>query len=655
MTNKKIGVYICHCGGNISDYVDVKKVKESIEHEPGVLVAKTVMFACSDSTQQEMIQDIKEKGLDAIVVASCSPKLHELTFRGVANRAGLNQFKYVHANIREQVSWAHSDNPNGATEKAIGTVKGAIAKVADTVPLKTVVVEAVQSVLIVGGGISGMKAALQYSDMGINSFLIEKSPFLGGRISQWSSTFPTGKKGKDIALELFEELKKRANITIFTNAELVGRSGSMGNFNVKIKISPRYVKKPFQQVNEAIEKCPVEIEDEFNFGLTKKKAIYKPFEGVFPDIPAIDTKACTKCGICAKLAGDAIDLNEKEQVLSLNVGAILVASGFDPYTPKEGEYGYKKSPFVVTLPQLERILELNKGDKLVYNGKEIKTMAFIYCVGSRQKKTDENQEVNTYCSRYCCSSTVFTSASMMKKYPYLKMYHMYRDIRTYGKNEPFYEEASRSGVVFMKYNENEPPQVTIENGMPNVTVKDMLTDNEILEISPDMLVLVVGMVPRENSVLDNVLKISKGRDRFYNEVHIKLKPVETVIGGIYLAGASQGPKNSVEAVASSLAAVSKASPMLFSGKVELEPLVAKIDPVKCTMCGKCFEACPYDAIQKGNVNGKEVATVVEVICKGCGACVPSCPEDAIDVSGYTDTQMTDMISAILKNGGVAHE
>jgi heterodisulfide reductase subunit A len=651
MVNKKIGVYICHCGGNISDYVDVNAVKKAVENIPGVALVKTVMFACADSTQQEIIKDIKDYKLDAIVVASCSPKLHLHTFRRVAEQAGLNPYKYIQANIREQVSWAHSDDPKGATEKAINVVKGAITRAKLAVELEPIKVKAIPAVLIIGAGISGLRAALAFSQMGIKVYCIEKSPFVGGRVAQWGNLYPDGSEGRSILSNLIAEIKKRDNITIFTNAELVEKSGSAGNFSVKIKIYPRFVIKNCDRFHEAIQKCPVEVPDDFNFGLTKRKAIYKPYENAYPELPAIDKEACNKCGECVKVCGDAIDLNQKESFVELKVGAILVMTGFDPYTPKVGEFGYGNSRNIITLQELERILDINhQQNEFVFQNQKINNVAFIYCVGSRQKKEAE-KKVNEYCSRYCCTAAIFMALNLIKRFPYLNIYHLFRDIRTYGKNELFYEAASRNGNVFIKYDENDPPTVTLKNGSLVVSVNDMLTNREHLEIPVDLVVLVTGMIPRSNENLSNVLKIPTGRDGFFNEVHPKLKPVETVISGIYIAGAAQGPKNIQESISSALSAVSKSSSWLMKGEIRLEPNIASVDEDLCVWCGKCLEACPYEAITKISKDKKEVAYIKKESCKGCGACVPVCPVDAIQIKGYTDREIMEHICSMIKAGG----
>ncbi len=334
---KKIGVYICHCGGNISDYVDVEQVRRAIEEE-GVEMVKTTMFACADSSQKEMVADIKERNLDGMVVASCSPKLHLLTFRAVAERAGLNKYNYVHANIREQVSWPHSDDREGATQKAIRTVKAAIARVRYAGSPETIRIPAVRAVAVIGAGVAGMRAALELSKMGCQVFLIENAPYTGGRTSQWDVLFTSEESGESLTTRLYHELRQRGNVNIFTNTEVIAASGSIGNFTLQIRVRPYYagLNGDSENLSAAIKACPVETGDPFNFNLTSRKALYLPFPGEHPQKPVIDMRYCTRCGECGKICRD-IDLSRQEETLSLTVGSVVVATGFDPlHTSKRG-------------------------------------------------------------------------------------------------------------------------------------------------------------------------------------------------------------------------------------------------------------------------------------------------------------------------------
>ena len=640
----KIGVYVCMCGSNISDYVDVEKVKEASEKIDGVHIAKTTMFACADSTQQEIENDIKEQNLDAIVVASCSPKLHLFTFRNVAQRAGLNPFNYVQVNIREQVSWAHSDNPKLATEKAIKLVQAGIERVKYSKELTPIIIPSKNAVAVVGAGISGMRAAIELAEMGTTVHLIEREHFVGGRTSQWNVLFTTNETGQEVISRLYQQIDSHPNITLYTGTEIIAKKGSVGEFNLKLKIKPRFIKPDckhdISDLEKAIAVCPIEVDDEFNFNITKRKAIYKNYASEFPKIPAIDYEICNKCGECVKICDD-IDLNQKPEEVNITVGAIQLCTGFDPYEPNKGEFGYGEIDNVITLQQFKRLIELDEG-ALIYNNKKIKNIAYVYCVGSRQIDGP-----NKYCSRYCCTSAIHTAILVKEKYPNINNFHFNRGIRTYGKQEKLYHEASEAGDIFLQSFEEAPPTVEIQGNETIVKINDILTNNEELEINADLVVLITGMVPRDYKDIVNILKVPIGRDKFFNEIHPKLRPVETVIDGVLISGACQAPLNITESVKSSLAAASKVNSLVSSGEIELEPTMAIIHNDKCTWCNKCTEACPYDAISKIKINEKEIAEVSKTLCKGCGMCLPVCPENAIDLIGYTDKEMESMIEALI--------
>jgi heterodisulfide reductase subunit A len=567
---RRIGVYVCHCGGNISDYVDVQAVVDAVKDEPGVVVAKHTMFACSDAGQQEMEQDIETQNLDGLVVASCSPKLHVVTFRGVAKRSGLNPYEYSQANIREQCSWAHTDNPAAATSKAIGLVRGVIARTRLTEPLEPLIVETTQKALIIGGGIAGLRAAIGLADIGLGVFLVEREPELGGWVGRLGPTYPHERNGRELIAHLVAEARKRPAIKIFTGAEVVSKAGSFGNYRVGIRIG-----------------------------------------------------------------GDPL------QTIPVEVGSIVVATGSDTYQPAEGEFGAGLDG-VLTLPEFKELIDSANG-QLRYHDKPVRSLAYVYCVGSRQP------DGNEYCSRYCCAATAHASIRVSELDPRVRQYHLYRDIRTYGSFEILYTEARKDGAVYVKYPDDAPPAVARDrSGGLAVTVRDLLSGDEELEIPVDLVVLVTGMIPRRNEELVGLLKLPLGRDGFFNEIHPKLRPVETMVDGVLIAGACQGPKNSSESVASGLAAVTQSASVLKKGVAELDPLVATVDPDACNMCGKCLDACPYGAIEQLSLNGREVAAISETGCKGCGGCVPMCPENAIDLRGYTDAQITAMIDGLLE-------
>jgi heterodisulfide reductase subunit A len=574
-SERRIGVYVCHCGGNISDYVDVQAVVDAVKDEPGVAVAKHMMFACSDAGQQEMERDIDEQKLDGLVVASCSPKLHVVTFRGVAKRAGLNPYEYSQANIREQCSWTHSDDPVGATRKAIGLVRGVIARTRLTEALEPLVVETTQKALIIGGGIAGLRAAIGLADIGLGVFIVEREAELGGWVGRFGPMYPHERNGGELIAKLVAEVRKRPAIKVFAGAEVVSKAGSFGNYEVGIRVSA-----------------------------------------------------------------------DPPETITVAVGSIVVATGFDAYQPLEGEFGAGLDG-VVTLPEFKALVDGAANGALRYGGKSVRSIVYVYCVGSRQP------DGNEYCSRYCCTATAHASIRVSGLDPKIRQYHLYRDIRTYGFFELLYTEARKEGAVYVKYPDDAPPVVAREkSGGLTVTVRDLLSGDEELEIPVDLVVLVTGMVPRRNEELVGILKLPLGRDGFFNEIHPKLRPVETMVDGVLIAGACQGPKNSAESVASGLAAVTQSASVLKKGVAELDPLVATVDPDRCTWCGKCENACPYGAIEKLSLNGREVAAISEAGCKGCGGCVPMCPENAIDLRGYTDAQITAQIDGLLQEAAV---
>ena len=639
--NNKLGVYICHCGGNISDYVDVEKVRQLIENEEGVFLAKTTMFACSDSSQKEMVEDIKNNQLDGVVVASCSPKLHLLTFRAVTERGELNKYNYVHANIREQASWAHSDDKVGATEKAIHIVKAAIAKVRYSESLVPIKISSIKSVAVIGGGVAGMKAAIELSDLRCQVYLIEREYFVGGRVAQWDSLFTTNETGKELVTRLYNDLVKRGNITVYTGTEVISYSGNIGDFKLKIKTTPRYIKERCNlgELQNAIDACPVEVPDEFNFNITRRKAIYHNFPSEYPQSPVIDIKNCTRCGACEKIC-ENVDFSQKEEITNINVGSVLMATGFDPYIPADGEFGYNLFDNVITLPQFKRMIDLSN-ERLTFKGREIKNIAYIYCVGSRQVEGE-----NKYCSRYCCTSAIHAATTAKKKFRDIYNFHFNRGIRTYGKQEVLYDESSKMGDIYLQSYENDPPVVTSLNNKTIVRINDILTGKREMEVEADLVVLVTGMVPRKDNSIGSLFKLPRGRDKFFNEIHMKLRPVETVIDGITISGACQGPKNIMETVNSALSAAAKSYSYVSKGELELEPIIARIDKDLCTWCNACSMACPFDAVKMEEDKTKAFAIINNSVCKGCGMCLPVCPTDAIDLIAYSNTEIESMIDAL---------
>jgi heterodisulfide reductase subunit A len=584
MKNKKIGVYVCHCGSNISDVVDIEKTLEILAKTEEIHILKSTMFACSDSAQKEIVEDIREKGLEGLVVASCSPKLHVPTFRNVAKRAGLNPYQYAQVNIREQSSWAHSDQPGLATEKAIQLIRAGIAKVRYSRALDPIWIDADNSVAVIGAGITGLRTALGLGRLGTKVYLLEKEHRTGGKITEWGKLTGYEKTGKDLAEHVYRSVSEMDNVEIMTGAEVDSVNGSVGDFSLNVNL--------------------------------------------IPDLPPTDKKSS----------------EQKPENRQIKTGAVILATGFDNYQPGHGEFGYGNHPAIITLDELKTYLARN-GSIAHWEGQPVRQIAFIYCVGSCQAEGE-----NKYCSRICCTLALDTSLQISKTDAGIHCIHLYRQIRTYGKQELIYEEACRKGDLFLKFDDEDPPEVEVENGSLSIRIRDQLTMGREMEIRPDLIILVNGMVPSAGyEKTAEMFKAPLGRDRFFNEVHPKLRPVETVIDGVFIAGTCQGPKNIAESVKSGMSAVAKSNALLRNEKIELDPTIAFIDPAKCTWCDLCKEICPFDAISQEQHDGKQVAAVISSSCKGCGMCTPVCPSDAIDLIGYTNAEIEGMIESMIIN------
>jgi heterodisulfide reductase subunit A2 len=662
----RVGVYICHCGGNISDVVDVQKVCEHAQALGGVAVARTHMFMCSDPGQQLIQEDIKREGLNRVVVASCSPRLHEQTFRRAVQRGGLNPYLYEHANIREQVSWVTHNDPAAATHKAAGLVGAAVAKAKELEPLDSLRVNAWKRAIVLGGGVSGLKCALDLAAYGIPVTLVEKSPFLGGRMAQLDRLYPTGEEALSVLQPLLEKVTTTPEIDILTYANVVEISGYVGNFTLQVQQLPRGVKDGFDKLSVATAACPVEVPTEQDFGLTMRKAIYKTHPASQPSTPAIDWDVCDRCSRCVGVAGGEIDLNQEPKTVEVKAGIVVVATGFDPYVPGLAEYGYGEFPEVITLPQAIRLIADQRkiGADLNWKGRMVRSVAFIHCVGSRQiegiHQPKEGEKLHEYCSRVCCTTTLAAANDIREYFPETQVFDFHRDIRTYGQgHEEYYENASRKGVVFFRFAPEEQPVVERANGESKlplvVRVKDLLTWGEEVEVPVDLVVLGVGMVPRDVNDIVSLFKLPVGTDEFLLEVHPKLRPVESAVNGVLLAGTAQGPKDITESTVAASAAAARAASLLSRGYVELDPFVAEIDSSLCDGCGKCIESCGYPGtitlhpkLQAQTTEGK-VAEVNTALCKGCGACVAACPQRAIQVKGWTLGQFDAMVDAICEN------
>ena len=659
----RIGVYICHCGVNIAATVDVEDVAKYAEKLPNVVLAKHYMYMCSAPAQEMIKNDIKENGLNRVIVASCSPRMHELTFRKVVEEGGLNPYLFDMTNIREHCSWVHSEEPQKATKKTKDLIRMSVARAALLEPLQKRVVEVTVRALVIGAGISGMRNAIDLAERGFEVYLIEKEPNIGGRMAQLNKVYPTGDYALELLKPLINEVVSNPKIKLLTNSKIMDVEGYIGNFKAKVLTSPRHVDEKCDACGKCAAVCPIEVSSEFNFDLIRRKAIYIPFSEAVPHTYVVDDANCNKCGKCVEVCEKgAINLDEQPRETEIDVGTITAAIGHDLYEPPKGEFGYKVYENVITTGQLERLLNENgpsKGQLFRSGSNRLpESVVFISCVGSRQEPgiyqpIDKDRPLNRYCSRACCMTGLNNALEIKERYSKTRVYYIYRDIRTFGKgHEDYYRKAGEAGVIFIRYKPETPPVVSDELGSTVVTVQDVLTDNETFAIPADYVVLNVGMVPRAQAAeVQGMLKIAKGVEGFFTEAHAKLRPLDTPTDGIFLAGTVQGPKDITDSAAMGSAAAAKASVPLAKGKVELEPVVAHVELDKCDGCAMCVEPCTFKAISiEEHKEGDEVkkrAIVNEALCKGCGACAATCPPKAIYVKHFTLEQIAAMINALL--------
>jgi heterodisulfide reductase subunit A len=619
----KTGVYICYCGGNISDHVDVEALREKAIGIPGVAVARTNQFMCSDPGQELIMEDLKSGAVDRVVVASCAPSLHETTFRSAIKRAGGNPYIYEHANIREQVSWVH--HGDAATEKATRLVAAAAAKAGLLKPLEPIRVDATQHATVIGGGVAGLRAAKDLAGRGIDVLLIEKSPFLGGQTATLSTVAPTGEEAADLVQELAGQVLSDPAITVQTCSQVTAVDGYIGNFTLRV------VKQPPESPSKILKQSA---------DSEKESGAYISFHGVYHQPEP-----------------------EKTEESTLKTGVIVMATGFSTYQPRSGEYAYGETKHVITLPELIKAMALNSGNgqMLEFNGQKVRSVAMIHCVGSRLipgiHEEDETGYLNEYCSRTCCTAILHAANTIRETFPDTHVFDFYRDIRTYGRGqEDVYDRASHNNVVFMRFEADSSPEV-LQNQKAGdypltIRVKDTLTFGETVEVPVDLVVLAVGMEPNNVSDIVEMMKLPVGTDRFLLEVHPKLRPVEVAVGGVFLAGTCQAPMDIGEACNAAGAAAVKTSALLVKGFVELDPFVAEVDTAKCVGTGACLEACLNPGalnLIDTEINGKTVkrAHVTSALCLGCGACTAVCPENAININGWTLQQYEAMVDMIV--------
>ena len=661
---QRIGVFVCWCGSNIAATVDVKKVAETLGKEPGVVFSADYQYMCSQAGQDLVKNSIKEYGLTGVVICSCSPRMHEATFRKAAASAGVNPYMVEIANIREQCSWIHKDMAT-ATEKAVILGRAAIAKVHLNAPLTAGESPVTKRALVIGGGIAGIQTALDIADAGYEVDIVEKSPTIGGKMAQIDKTFPTLDCAACILTPKMVEAAQNEKIKIFSFSEVEEVKGFVGNFSVKIRRKARYVKEDIcTGCGACTEKCPMKkVPNEFNLGLDNRTAIYIPFAQAVPKVARIDPNYCLKlkngkCGLCSTVCeAKAIDYTQKDEFVEEKYGAIVAATGFNPIkVDKYDEFAYSQSPDVVTSLEYERLMNaagptggtlLRPSDKTHPH-----TIVFVQCVGSR---CDESKG-KSYCSKICCMYTAKHAMLTREKYPDTDVYVFYIDVRTPGKNfDEFYRRAVEEyGVHYIK---GMVGKVAPHDGKLTVQASDLIM-NEQIKIEADMVVLAAAIEPDKSArPLATMLTASMDTNDFFTEAHPKLRPVESPTAGVFLSGVCQGPKDIPETVAQASAAAAKVIGLLSKDKLTCNPCVAHSNEMMCNGCSTCANVCPYGAITYidkefrlggGKTETRRVASVNEAVCQGCGACTVACMSGAMDLKGFANKQIMAEVDAICK-------
>jgi len=647
----RIGVFICHCGENIAATVDCAKAAQELANHPGVVYSTDYKYMCSDPGQELVRKAIREQKLTGVIVAACSPRMHEPTFRRACSESGLNPFLCEIANVREQCSWVHTDREK-ATQKAVDIIRGMIEKVKRNSQLQTFRVPITRKALVIGGGIAGIQTALDIANAGQEVVLVERDLSLGGHMAQLSETFPTLDCSQCIMTPRMVEVAQHPKITLLTYAEVEEVGGFIGNFKVKVRLKARYVDtKKCTGCGACMTKCPSKkIPSEFDCGLGNRTAIYTPFPQAVPNKPAIDRANCIyfqkgKCGACSKVCPTgAIDYTMKDEYLDLEVGAIVVATGFQVQNADVyGEYGLGKYPDVVTGLQFERLASASgpTGGKILRpsDGKEPETVVFIQCAGSRDPAKGLK-----YCSKICCMYTAKHTMLYKHKVHHGQSHVFYMDIRAAGKG---YDEFTRRAIEedHACYLRGRVSKIYQQDGKLMVRGVDPLLGKPV-EIAADMVVLATAVVPQPDSrQLAQIVGVGYDENGFFNEAHPKLRPVETATAGVFLAGACQAPKDIPDSVSQGSAAASKVLALFSREELEREPVIAKTNENICAGCWGCYLACPFKAIEKKEIRDragnliKRVAYVNPGLCQGCGTCVSFCRSNGIDLEGFTEKQI----------------
>ena len=665
---QRIGVFVCHCGTNIAGTVDVKAVAEALKNEQGVVFSTEYQYMCSEAGQNLIKNAIKEEKLTGVVVCSCSPRMHEATFRKTAQSAGINPYMVEIANIREQCSWIHKDMAQ-ATEKAIILGRAAIAKVHLNAPLVAGESPVVKRALVIGGGIAGIQTALDIADAGFEVDIVEKKPTIGGKMTQLDKTFPTLDCAACILTPKMVDCAQNEKVKIYSYSEVESVSGFVGNFSVKIKKKARFVDETkCTGCGLCTEKCPMKrVPNEFNLGMNNRSAIYIPFAQAVPKIATIDPDHCNmlkngKCGLCAKICtAGAINYKQQDEIVEEKYGAIVVATGYNPISlEKYDEFAYSQSKDVITSLEFERLTNAagpTSGKLLRPSDNEHPhTIVFVQCVGSRCG-ADDAKGGKSYCSKICCMYTAKHAMLTREKYPDTDVYVFYIDVRTPGKNfDEFYRRAAEQyGVHYIKGMVGKViPQA---DGKLLVQGSDLIA-NEQLKINADLVVLAAAIEPDKSArPLATMLTASMDTNDFFTEAHPKLRPVESPTAGIFLSGACQGPKDIPETVSQASAAAAKAIGLLCKDKLTCNPCVAHSDEMMCNGCSQCANVCPYGAISyeekefrmpNRTTAIRRVASVNPAVCQGCGACTVTCPSGAMDLKGFSNRQIMAEVDAICR-------
>lgn len=662
---QKIGVFVCWCGSNIAATVDVEAVSQALSKEPGVVFSTNYQYMCSQTGQDLIQEKVRELGLTGVVVCSCSPRMHENTFRKTCEKAGLNPYMVEIANIREQCSWIHKDKAE-ATKKAIILGRAAIAKVMLNAPLQAGTSPVKKRALVIGGGIAGIQTALDIADAGFEVDIVEKKPTIGGKMTQIDKTFPTLDCAACILTPKMVDCAQNEKIHIYAYSEVAAVKGFVGNFKVTIRKKARFVDTTkCTGCGLCTEKCPQKkVPNEFNLGLDTRRAIYIPFAQAVPKVATIDSDYCNmlqkgKCGVCARVcSAGAIDYTQKDELIEEEYGAIVAATGFNPIDLGQfNEFAYAQSPDVVSSLEFERLMNAAgpTGGTLLRpsDGKHPHTIVFVQCVGSR---CDGAQKGKPYCSKICCMYTAKHAMLCREKYPDTEVYVFYIDVRTPGKNfDEFYRRAVEEyGVHYIK---GMVGKVVPQNEVLKVQASDLL-DNRQLHIDADMVVLAAAIEPDKSArSLATMLTASMDTNDFFTEAHPKLRPVESPTAGIFLSGTCQGPKDIPETVAQAGAAAAKVIGLLSKSQLLCNPCTAQPDESMCNGCSSCEKVCPYGAITYINKEFRgpnrttvlrRVAQVNPAVCQGCGACTVACMSGAMDLKGFSNRQIMAEVDAICK-------